>query len=343
MTSSDSTAPPASTGSPKLGPREVLDVLAAAHRAPSIHNSQPWLLRALPDGVEVLEDVRRAVPASDPHGRDRLVSCGAAARNAQVAVARRGWEPRTELFPRGPDDPSLVRVVAGAPVRVSAETEELYRAIWERHTHRRIFMAGGQADDLPPGVGQAVRGRGVRLAAVPRHQRGRFAQLLWEAAQEQVADDERRAEIGRWTRAEAAEDGVPGRSHGNAPFPVDSLLVHTLRPKEPAPEWMTDSLASGPVVVLLTDGDGRADWVRAGLALESLLLAVTAAGLVAAFLNQVVQQEGARAPLVTLLGEFGYAQAVLRIGVPLVDVPVTPRRPLTDVTLDWPDASLVQS
>jgi nitroreductase len=338
MTSSDSTAPPAPAGSPKLTPRNVLDILAAAHRAPSIHNSQPWLLRALPDGVEVLEDVRRAVPASDPRGRDRIVSCGAAARNAQVALARRGWEPRTELFPRGPDDPSLARVTAGVPVRVSSGTEELYRAIWERRTHRRIFMAGGQGDDVPLGVEYAVRGTGVRLAVVPPDRRARFAQLLWEAAQEQVADDERRAEIGRWTRGEAAEDGVPGRSHGNAPFPVDSLLVHAVRPRESAPEWMTDSLASGPIVVLLTDADGRADWVRAGLALESVLLAATAAGLVASFLNQVVQQEGCRAPLVALLGELGHPQAVLRLGAPLVDVPATPRRPLTDVTLDWPEA-----
>src|SRR3954454_1501384 len=103
-----------SRASTELTALQVLDVLRAAHRAPSIHNSQPWLLRVLPDGVEVLEDARRAMPASDPRGRDRLVSCGAAARNAQVAVARRGWEPRTELFPRGPDDPSLVRVLAGA-------------------------------------------------------------------------------------------------------------------------------------------------------------------------------------------------------------------------------------
>ncbi len=216
MTSSDSTAPPVFAGSPKLTPRNVLDILAAAHRAPSIHNSQPWLLRALPDGVEVLEDVRRAVPASDPRGRDRLVSCGAAARNAQVALARRGWEPRTELFPRGPDDPSLARVTAGVPVRVSAETEELYRAIWERRTHRRIFMAGGQGDDVPPGVVYAVRGTGVRLAVVPPHRRARFAQLLWEAAQEQVADDERRAEIGRWTRGRpprTASRGAPTGTH----------------------------------------------------------------------------------------------------------------------------------
>ncbi|HSP20120.1 MAG TPA: nitroreductase family protein, partial [Myxococcaceae bacterium] len=336
MTSSDSTVSPGSTSAPRLTAQQVLDVLRAAHQAPSIHNSQPWVLQALPDGIEVLEDARRALPASDPRGRDRIISCGAAARNAQVAVARLGWEPRTVLLPHGPDDPSLARVVAGAPVPVSGETEELYRAIWDRRTHRRIFMANAQGDDVPATVHRAVRGTRVRLAVVPTHQRARFAQLLWEAAQEQVADDERRAEIQKWTRVQEAEDGLPTRSLGNAPFPVDSLLVHTLRPKESAPSWMTDSLASGPVVVLLTDGDDRADWVRAGLALESVLLAATAAGLVASFLNQVVQQEGARAPLVELLGELGYPQIVLRIGTPLVDVPSTPRRPLMEVTRDWP-------
>jgi len=99
---------------------------------------------------------------------------------------------------------------------------------------------------------------------------------------------------------------------------------------------MMESLASGPVVVLLTEGDDRPDWLSAGIALESVLLATTAAGLVTSFLNQVVQQEAYRSSVVKLLGEVGYPQVVLRIGQPLVDVPVTPRRPLTDVTLGWP-------
>ena len=319
-----------------LTAREVLDVLRAAHRAPSIHNSQPWLFRPLPDGVEVLEDLGRALPASDPRGRERLVSCGAAVRNAQVALARLGWRPRTALFPAGPDDHLVARVVAGSLETVTPEVENLYRAIWERRTHRRIFMAGADDVDVPPSVHRAVSGTRVRLVTLPAHRRTRFAQLLWDAAQSQVADEERRAEILRWTRLQAAEEGIPARSHGNAPFPVDSLLVHTLPAEPSAPSWITESLASGPVVVLLTDGDERADWVRAGLALESVLLAGTAAGLVASFLNQVVQQEACRPALAGVLGEAGYPQVVLRMGRPLVDVPLTPRRPLTDVTLGWP-------
>jgi nitroreductase len=327
----------ASGVSVRLTALEILDVLRAAHRAPSVHNTQPWLFRPLPDGVEVLEDVERALPASDPHGRDRLVSCGAAVRNAEIALARLGWRPSAVLFPAGSQDHLVARVVAGPAQPVTAESEDLYRAIWERRTHRRIFMAGAQEEDVPPLVHRAAKGvPEVRLVTLPAHRRARFAELLWEAAQQQVADEERRAEILRWTKAPAAGDGIPARSLGNAPFPVDSLLVRTLPPEDSAPPWITESLASGPVVVLLTDGDDRPDWVRAGLALESVLLAGTAAGLVASFLNQVVQQEACRPTLTALLGEVGHPQVVLRIGQPLVDVPLTPRRPLIDVTLGWP-------
>jgi hypothetical protein len=322
--------------STRLTAREVLDILRAAHRAPSIHNSQPWLFRPLPDGVEVLEDLAHALPASDPRGRDRLVSCGAATRNAELALARLGWRPRTVLFPAGPEDHVVARVVAGAAEAVTGEVEDRYRAIWERRTHRRIFMGGGENDDVPSSVGRAVSGTGVRLVTLPAPRRARFAQMLWDAAQQQVTDEERRAEILGLTTLQAADDGIPAHSHGNAPFPVDSLLVRTLPPEQSAPPWITESLASGPVVVFLTDGDDPRDWVQAGLALESVLLAGTAAGLVASFLNQVVQQEAWRPGLARLLGDPGYPQAVLRIGQPLVDVPLTPRRPLTEVTLGWP-------
>ena len=78
--------------------------------------------------------------------------------------------------------------------------------------------------------------------------------------------------------------------------------------------------------------------MRAGIALESVLLAATSVGMVASFLNQVVQQEVYRLDLARLFDEVGYPQVVLRIGRPLVDVPLTPRRPLTEVTLGWPQS-----
>ncbi len=316
---------------PALTRQQVLDLARAAHQAPSIHNTQPWRLHAHPQGLDLREDPQRGLRGSDPEGRDRVVSCGAALRNAEITMSRLGHAPVTRLLPDGPEGSCLATLRAGAPAHPSAGTDDLYSAIWARRTHRRIFMATHAAEGLLPVLTAAVAPFGARLAVLRPARRARFAQLVWSAAQHQVRDEEMRRELAEWTRPDRATDGVPVRSHGTAPFPVDGLLTRTPPATQAPPPWVLDDLANGTIAVLVTPRDGRAQWLQAGRALENLLLTLTAAGLVASFLNQAVQQEEFRSELADVVDERGAPQVVLRIGEPLVTVPPTPRRPLAEV------------
>ncbi len=92
--------------------------------------------------------------------------------------------------------------------------------------------------------------------------------------------------------------------------------------------------ARSPVVaVLTTDGDGIADWLRAGQALEHVLLAATSAGLPASYLNQPLQVEPLRPRVAELLAGGGVPQVALRVGHPTAELPAAPRRPVADVIL----------
>jgi hypothetical protein len=195
-------------------------------------------------------------------------------------------------------------------------------------------MASRSSEQHVPALHAAVRPLGVRLAVLPAASRTAFARLVWQAAQRLVADEAVRGDLDEWTRPGRAGDGVPPRSQGTAPFPVDGLLTRTRPSGEEPPSWVSEDLAQGTVAVLLTPGDTRRDWLQAGRALEALLLTATAAGLVASFLGQAVQHAQACTRLAALLGESGHPQVVLRIGEPLVDVPATPRRPLAEVFVD---------
>jgi nitroreductase len=318
----------------QLPRQQLLDLARAAHQAPSIHNSQPWQLRASDTGLDLYEDVSRSLPGTDPRGRDRLISCGAALRNAEIAMARLGHVPVTTLFPDGPDAPLLAALRAGAPRRPSTEVERLYRAIPTRRTHRRIYMASHTRNDLLPKFAAAVAPFGARLAVLAPGRRERFARIVWSAAQQQARDDEKRRELQEWTRPGRSGDGIPAGSQGSAPFPVDGLLTRPPAPTEAPPPWVQEDLANGTIAVLLVRRDGRTEWLQAGRALETLLLTLTAEGLVASFLNQPVEQEQFRPELAAVVGEVGAPQVVLRIGEPLVGVPRTPRRPLADVLAD---------
>jgi nitroreductase len=314
--------------------QQIVDLARAAHQAPSIHNTQPWLLRARDAGVDVDEDSSRRLPGTDPLGRESVISCGAALRNAEIALARLGRVPDAALLPDGPGTPRVAALRASSAQRPSANIEALYRAIWERHTHRRIFMAAHPRDDLLPLCAAAVAPFGARFAVLPPARRETFARIVWSAAQRQAEDDDARRELAEWTRPDRTADGVPPRALGPAPFPVDGLLTRTGPRTETPPPWVHEDLANGTLGALLVPRDGRLEWLQAGRALENLLLTLTAAGLVVSFLNQAVQQEEFRPALAAVVGETGAPQMVLRIGEPLVTVPQTPRRPLTEV-LSW--------
>ena len=188
---------------PVLTRQQVLDLARAAHHGPSIHNTQPWRLHAQTSGLDVYEDPARGLNGTDPLGRDRVISCGAALRNAEITMARLGHAPVSTLLPHGRTGTHLAALRAGPRQEPSAQVEALYRAIWTRRTHRRIFLATRSSDHLLPAFAAAVAPFGARLAVLRTARRERFAQLVWSAAQQQARDEEMRRELAEFFAANA--------------------------------------------------------------------------------------------------------------------------------------------
>lgn len=60
--------------------------IAIACRAPSVHNSQPWLWWIGDDVIQLHADMARWLQVTDGDGRDLLVSCGSVHTTARRAV-----------------------------------------------------------------------------------------------------------------------------------------------------------------------------------------------------------------------------------------------------------------
>ena len=56
----------------------VRRIVEGATRAPSVHNTQPWLWRAHAHTLDLYADRSRRLGATDPEGRNLVISCGAA-------------------------------------------------------------------------------------------------------------------------------------------------------------------------------------------------------------------------------------------------------------------------
>lgn len=337
-------SPPAAGGPQARQPSLVTRAAALEHAAdlavlaPSVHNTQPWLIHVAADSLSLRADRSRQLAVLDPHGRKLAISLGAALFNARVALAAHGWAVAVERFPH-PDDPDLLAIVRPVRRQVDSALRPLADAIASRHTNRRRF------DDTPiPGdllhwlVESAAAEEAILIPLLTVAQRHLVAELTREADRLQNADPAYRAELRYWTtRPQPAGDGIPptvvphvdGRQDDEVPLrDFDTQGTGQL----PA---QTHSSTDQNLVLLATHADDRAAWLRTGEAMQRILLELTLLGWVASPITQAIEVPLTHGRLRAALTGVDHPQMLLRIGM-AAPTTAAPRRHRSEVvTSSW--------
>ncbi len=310
--------------------------IADALRAPSTHNSQPWRFRAHGHCVEVLADRTRALPVVDPDDRELTMSCGAALFHLRLALRARGLDVAVDYLPEKaePDLIARLRVRPGhAPSRSEAT---LHGAIPSRHTSRGPYFGLTVPDELVERLRRDAEDEGAWLVPLASEsQRIQLVALVMEADHVQWANPAFRRELASWMRPNDsnARDGIFGYAVGvdNVESHLAGMATRLLDRGSREAVRDRDLVEATPLMAVLgTNGDGRRDWVRAGEALDRVLLRAASEDLRAAFVNQAVESSDTRVRLGELTGRAGHPQVILRLGYGAGGQP-SPRRPLSEV------------
>jgi nitroreductase len=317
--------------------RTIRAALELGSHAPSVHNCQPWRWLVGPASVHLYADGARQLPATDPHGRDLLMSCGAALDHLLVALASLGRGARVRRMPN-PAHPGHLAVVEPFPHPASDEDAALAAAIPRRRTDRRRFSSWPVPPELVGELLELARVRGVGLEAITEPAvRWKLFHAITTAAEQQAADPAYAAELAAWSgRGAGSDDGVPA---ANAPAPHEVPGQMPLRPYAD-PELLqapsTGEPENAALLLLTTPTDSALDWLRAGEATSAILLTATRHGLASSPLTQPLEVEDTREYIrsrVTTAHTF-HPQILLRIGWPTAgaeELPPTPRRRFEDV------------
>ncbi|WP_156724886.1 Acg family FMN-binding oxidoreductase [Streptomyces apocyni] len=317
----------------------VASWVADATMAPSMHNAQPWLFHyaEAENELRLLMDATRAMPRSDPSGRGLHLGCGTALFNLRVAAAQAGWEPRVRLMPEATGPETLAMITFVQPVE-SDEVAELYPAIRRRHTSREPFSDEAVPPALLDGLRGAARAEGARLDLPGDWQVEWIQQLVWDAEFEEGLSQAVREELARWISG-TDDDPRTGAARPEG-IPLYALGPRRYDGRAPVRDFAGGRYVEGRgsavfedapcLAVLGTREDERKDWLRAGQAMERVLLQATQDGLSTSLNSQVLEWPELRRALRDPVSGAEYPQMLIRLGYG-PEAPDTPRRPLSEV------------
>ena len=185
-------------------------VISLANRAPSVHNSPPWRWRIGPSSIHLFADLRRALPATDPEGRDLRLSCGAALHHLRVALLAAGMGAQVHRLP-DPAHPLHLAALEPHPDQPTPDDLARARAIENRRSDRRVFSTWPVPVEMLAVLQDAAARQGALLKILDRESdRDVVARLVEHAAVEQALTPGTSEETAAWSgRGRRAREGVP--------------------------------------------------------------------------------------------------------------------------------------
>ncbi len=307
----------------------ALCLVRKAVLAPSSHNTQPWVFRIGTSEIDLFADRSRALRVNDPEDRELTISCGAALMNLRVAASNYGFRVQVQLLPEEAEPDWLARATlsrdSGEPGAEGALTE----FVEKRRTYRKQFAVREvDSESVEHLVAAAVaEGQWLRPLLSEETRQG-AARLVAEGDAAQWADRSWRRELATWMRSRRRGDGltVPALA-----APVAQLVIRTFDMGGRVGAKNRELAETSPLLAVLgTERDDPDDWLKAGEALQRVLLVGCQRNLQASFLNQPIQVASLRLKLQNLIGG-GVPQILLRLGYPVEEMPSAPRRQVGDV------------
>lgn len=305
--------------------------------APSVLNVQPWRFELFDDRLEIWFDRSRRLPYLDSIGRQRTISIGCALFSARAVLAAAGVPIDLARFPDA-DRPELVaQVLAGESITGDVEPIVALDAwIDSRQTRRHQFEDTSVSLDVLSRLVAAARAEGAELIICGAPERAALSEAADIAENVRKADHAAVAELHAWVASGgAASDGV---APDEATLLATRYGAQSMEGRICVPRLVLKpaQLVEPCMLVLCTEADDRVAWVRAGEALERVLLEATRAGLSTALPSEAIEVPEARAHIARALKVVLHPQAIIRLGhAPAVSR--VRRRRVVEVLVDHTD------
>jgi hypothetical protein len=314
-----------------------LKMARSAAKAPSGHNTQPWLFSKTGGDTFVIQpDFRRALPVADADHHELYISLGCAAENAALAAAYHGYATHCEIEERAEETVIKLRLAKDE----LPEDGQLFLQIDRRQTTRREY----EPKTVPPTALQAwqeaINGDGIALKFFrDPAEIAPLSDYILQANQAQFSNPAFVQELIEWIRFSSKEAGQQGDGVWTSTSGVPSLgrplgswvMRRFVTAQSEAKRWRKLIEKSAGFALFMTQDNRPEGWIKLGRAFQRFALLATAMGISHAHVNMPCEVEPVREKMARRLGLPGYTPLLLiRFGY-AQPMPYSKRRRLDEV------------
>ena len=305
------------TSKAQLSPADFKYLVEQAVKAPSGHNTQPWLFRQKGMAVEIHPDFSRALKVVDASHRELFISLGCAAENICLAAHANNYEVDVATSDAG--------VITISLARRTLAPDPLFNQIDKRQTNRSVYSG----EMIPPETLTKLQSvyidDGVLLHYYARGttQFSAIERRVLEGDDRQMQNEDFKIELKGWMRfnkkhQDQTLDGLSYAVFGapNVPRRLAELIMSGAINAKSQNKADRRKLVSASHLVLFTTRDNELrEWVNLGRTLQRFLLAATSLGVVHSYFNQPNEEAEVAEAMAKDLGLDGeYPTILLRIG-----------------------------
>lgn len=297
---------------------DYLFMIENAIKAPSGHNTQPWLFKICDSEIDICPDFTKSLPVVDPDNRELFISLGCATENLCIAASHKGYRGDVTIMDNG-----VIKIMLSQDSMNMASS--LYPQIPIRQTNRSIYNGKIIPEDsiaLLKSVG-AEASIGVYFVknGTPEYQV--ISEMVYRGNSVQMSDKNFKEELRQWMRynkkhQNATKDGLSYAVFGapNIPrFIAKPIITRAINEKSQNKNDRKRIESSSHFILLTTSSNTVEQWINLGRTLERILLKATEMGISHAYLNQPNEVSELSLEMAQRLGISNeYPTVLIRIG-----------------------------
>ncbi len=297
-----------------------IKIVRSAVKAPSSHNTQPWLFAKEDDGLSITPDFSRSLPVADPENRELFISLGCAAETAMIAAGFYGYNAELNLDLL--ENQGSIRIIL--TMNDNSEQPELFSFINFRQTTRKPYdnklIPSQDLEILKATASEA--GGNIRFY-IGQNEMQQFSPFIAEGNAMQMGNPKFKSELIKWMRFSEKEAMQKGDGLYSACSDVPSMgrmlgsfvLKNFVTAKSESRRLLKQLEKTAAVALFTSPNNSFGDWIKTGMAFQRFALTATKLNLSHSHLNSPCQIPEVRNKMKSALGLKGeFPQLIICLG-----------------------------